>query len=229
MTLKKRSKREYWTKDTEYYIEEYLKLDPSSKDADRIFETHLYDPLKKLVENIMFTYHLSIPELSVIEQVHDTIGFVVMKMRKFDPEKGHKSFSYYGTIAKNYMIMKKNKHYNKKIQSVDVEDVIGFEFDQGLFEYPKSEQEMKSKTFLFSLVADNLEEIIKEDLSINNNAYKVAEAVIFLLKNYQKINVHNKRQFYFIVREFTGLSAKEITKAMGQIKNIYEESRRSLQ
>lgn len=229
MTPKKRKKREYWTKDTERAIEQYLKLDPVSREADWLFENKLYDPLKKLVENIMFTYHLSIPELPVIEQVHDTIGFVVTKMRKFDPEKGHKSFSYYGTVAKNYMIMKKNKHYNKKVQSVDIEDVVGFEFDQGLFEEPKSDQELKSKSFLFNIVADNLDSTIKNDLSLNNNVYKVSEAIIFLLKNYQKINIHNKRQFYFIVREFTGLNAKEITKAMQQIKDIYEESRRSLQ
>lgn len=96
---KKRKKKDYWTKDQELAIEQYLSMDPDSPEAERLFEGVIYDPLKKLVENIMFTYHLSIAEIPVIEQVHDTIGHVVFKMRKFDPSKGHKSFSYYGTVA----------------------------------------------------------------------------------------------------------------------------------
>lgn len=225
---KRRKKNDYWTKEQELAIEQYLTMDPESPEAERLFEGVIYDPLKKLVENIMFTYHLNIAEIPVIEQVYDTIGFVVSKMRKFDPSKGHKSFSYYGTVAKNYMIMKKNKHYNKKIHTVDIEDVIGFEYEQELFEDAMPEQELKSKEFLFSIVCDDLEEIIRNDLTLHQNVYKVAEAIVFLLRNYQRVNVYNKRQFYFIVREFTGLSAKEITRAMSQIKEVYERSRKSL-
>lgn len=230
--MRKRSKKDYWTKEQEKAIEDYLELtkdDPENAKADYIFSTKIYDPLKKLVENIMYTYHLGIPEIPTQDQVHDTIGFVATKMKKFNPEKGHKSFSYYGTVAKNYMIMQKNKHYNKKIQSVDIEDVVGLEFEQNLFIDAEPEAEFRSKEFLFQVLADDLEQAISNDLTLDNNVYKVSEAIVFLLKNYQKVNVHNKRQFYFIVREFTGLNAKEITRSMAKVKDIYEKSRKSLQ
>jgi len=226
---KKRKKNEYWTVEQEDAVKVYLQLDPESRQANKIFEDKLYDPIRKLVENILFTYHLTIPEIPVEEQILDAMGFIAFKMHKFDPDKGHKAFSYYGTIAKNYMIAKQNKHYNKKIQSVDISAILGFEFEQELYEDHESEQEYKSKGFLFTVVADDIEEMAKSNLRLDDNTRKLSEAIVFLLRNYQNVNVHNKRQFYFIAREFTGMNAKEITRSLGKIKEVYQRSRKSLQ
>lgn len=224
----KRKKKEYWNKVQEDAVAKYLSLDPESEEANRIFEEHIYEPLKKLVENIMFTYKLNITEMEVEEQVFDTMSFVISKFDKFDPSMGHKSFSYYGTVAKNYMIAQRNKNYNSKIKRVDIEDILGFEFEQMLYIEPEAETEYKSNIFLFTVVANDLEEMIKNDVTLDKNVYKLAEAIVYLLKNYQYINVHNKRQFYFIAREFTGLSAKEITKALVKIKEVFTASHKSI-
>jgi hypothetical protein len=58
--------------------------------------------------------------------------------------------------------------------------------------------------------------------------YLLGEAVVYLLRNYQYINVFNKRQFYFVAKEFTGLSAKEITKAMVKIKEVFRENYKTM-
>ena len=226
---KKRKKREYWSKEQEDAVVKYLSLRPGSPQADKVFNDHIYGPLRKLVENIMFTYKLNITDMDVEEQILDTISFVVFKFNKFDPTKGHKSFSYYGTVAKNYMIAQRNKQYNTKIKRVDIESILGFEFDQNLYVEHEYEAEFKSHTFLFKVVADELEKMIQTDLSLDKNVYKLAEAIIYLLRNYQHVNVYNKRQFYFIAREFTGLSAKEITKALVKIKDVFSKTHKSLQ
>ena len=223
-TKRKRKKKEYWGKEEEEAVAIYLKLDPASPESERIFEEKLYEPLKKLVENIMFTYHLSIPEYPIDEQIYDCMSFVVSKMRKYDLDRGPKSFSYYGTIAKNYMILKKNKHYNKKIKKVGIDSVVGLEFIQDLFEDHEADREFKSYEFLFQVVSDEIENLIKKDIKLDANVYKLGEAIVYLLRNYQFINIHNKRQFYFIAREFTGLQAKEITKALQKLKEVYKET-----
>jgi hypothetical protein len=226
MTPKKTKKKKiYWGKEQEEAVKLYLELDPTSMEAERLFETKIYEPMKKLVENIMFTYRLNVPD-SIEEQIQDTIGFIVTKMRKFDSDSGHRSFSYYGTIAKNYMIMKKNKFYNKLVQSVDIEDTDGFEMGLDIFDIPEIEKDEKSTTYLIHQLAEDLEYIARNDLTMDKNVYKVIEAIVFVLENYQKINIQNKRQFYFIVREFTGLSAKEITKAMNEIKYFYIKTKK---
>ena len=202
--LKKKKKKEYWGKDQEDAVEKYLSLEEGSREGDYIFEKYLYDPLKKLIENIMFTYHLSIPEIPVEDQVFDTMSFVVSKMRKFDTKRGPKSFSYYGTITKNYLIMKKNKHYKEKINILDVESIIGFESDHGLSIENLFESDIESHEYMFTIIANELDKILKTNIKLDKNVYKVGEIVVYLLRNYQYINIHNKRQFYFIAREFTG-------------------------
>lgn len=221
---KKRKKKEYWGKIEEEAVAQYLQMEPGSLESEIVFEKKIYGPMKKLVENIMFTYHLSIPELPVDEQIFDCMGFVVSKMRKYDLDRGPKSFSYYGTIAKNYMILKKNKHYNGKIKKVSLDSIVGIEFIQDLFEDHEADREFKSYEFLFQVVSDEIEGLISTNTTLDNNVYKLGEAIVYLLRNYQFINIHNKRQFYFIAREFTGLQAKEITKAMIKLKEVFKET-----
>lgn len=225
----KKKKKEYWTRVQEDAVALYLTLDPESPEANRVFDECIYEPLKKLVENIMFTYKLNITDMDVEEQVADTISFVVFKFRKFDPSRGHKSFSYYGTVAKNYMIAQRNKNHNAKIKKVSIDDIFEFEFDNLLCVETDAEIDYRANTFLFSIIASDLENMVKTDMSLDNNVYKLAEAIVYLLKNYQYIDVHNKRQFYFIVREFTGLSAKEITKSLIKIKEVFAKSHKSAQ
>ena len=228
-TLKKHKKKGYWVKEQEEAVILYLSLPPGSPKADKVFAEQIYGPLKTLVENIMFTYKLNIPEVDVEEQVFDTMGFVVSKFNKFDHTRGHKSFSYYGTIAKNYMIAQRNKAYKTKIKRVDIENILGFEFDQDLYVDHEFESEFKSHTFLFKVLADELEQMVSTEINLDNNVIKLSEAIIYLLRNYQYVNVHNKRQFYFIAREFTGLSAKEITKALGKIKDVFSKTHKAIQ
>lgn len=225
--ISKVKKKTYWTDVQEDAVKEYLRLPAESPQSEKIFVDHIYGPLKKLIENIMFTYRLSLSDVSIDEQVMDTMSFVTYKMRKYDPEKGCKAFSYYGTIAKNYMLAQRTKKYNNKIKTVDIEDVLGFEFDQGLFEDNEFEKDTNSYQFLFTLVADELEIMIETNLTLDPNVYKVSGIVIYLLRNYQVINVHNKRQFYLLAREYTGLSAKEITKALVKIKESFSKTNKS--
>jgi len=223
----KRNKKEYWGLEEEKAVADYLALEPGDPKCDFIFEQKIYGPIRKLVENIMFRYNLVISELPVDEQIDDTIGFVVLKMRRFDTERGPKSFSYYGTVAKNYMIMKKKKHYKNKITSVDIDSILGFEIDEELYEDHQSDIEIKTSEYLLNLAANTIEEKMKTDLKMGNNVYKIGEVIVYLLRNYQYITVYNKRQFYFVAREFTGMSAKEITKALKSVKELFKEIQKS--
>lgn len=214
----------YWGAEEEKAVVNYLMMRQSgSSEVDTYFQKTLYKPIKKLVENIMFTYRLSIPGENITEQIHDCIGFVVYKMDRFTLGRPTKAFSYYGTVAKNYLIAKKNK-YNKKVKEyVDIDDIIGFESENNICVDNEFEKNMKSFSFLVSATASDIEHILENDLTIDKNTYKLGEAIVTLLKNYQDVKIQHKRQFYFIAREFTGLTAKEITRSLQRFKEIFRE------
>lgn len=222
--LRKKRKREYWGPEEEKAVIDYLNYPPGHPMADTIFREKLYEPLQTLVENIMFTYNLSIADLPIDEQIFDCMSVVTQKMRKFKPEMGCKSFSYFGTIAKNDLIAKSNKHRKNKIQSVDIENVVGFEMDQNLYIDHEFEIDLESNEFLLKLVANDIKQIMDSNISLEPNIYKIGEAVVYLLNNYQYMSIQNKRQFYFIMKEFTGLKTKEITSAMNKINQIFKKT-----
>jgi hypothetical protein len=225
---KKHKKREYWGKIEEEAVARYLRLPESSPEADRIFNEFIYDPMVMLVENIMFTYHLVVPDVAVKDQILDTVSFVVLKMRKYDVDRGPKSFSYYGTIAKNYMILKKNTHHKKRSEYLPIENMDGFEVVNNLCEEHGYEKEINSDEFLINITADKISTMLETERGLDANTYKLGEAVVTLLGNYQYINVNNKRQFYFLAKEFTGLQTKEITKSLQKLKAIFAETRKSI-
>lgn len=223
----KRSKKQkeknvqYWTKFHEDCVKQYLEM-PEGVAADRFFEENLYPVLRKLVENIMFRYKLNCPDLHPDEQIRDVLSFVVSKFRKFDPSKGHKAFSYYGTVAKNYMIINQNKKYSNSIHLLDIDSFDGNEEDNSLSVEAEYSKNQETKEFYLYVIASSMKEIIESDLSISPNAYKLAEVIIYLLNNSQQIRIYSKNQFYFLAKEMTGLSTKQIAKALIEIKAMYE-------
>ena len=46
-------------------------------------------------------------------------------MHLFDPSRGAKAYSYFGTIVKRWLILYNTKNYNKKIKTVPVDALMG--------------------------------------------------------------------------------------------------------
>jgi len=223
--LTKKRKREYWSVEQEEAVKAYLLLEPDSREADKLFAGKIYPSLRQLVENIAFTYHLTTSETPVREQIDDCIGHVIVKFRKYDPDKGSKAFSYYGTVAKNYFILAQNKAYKKKIQTTEIDSTEGLEMILDLAIDHEFERELDSPEFFISHLADHLEGILETDISLHTNTWKLGEAIVYILRNYAHIQMSTKNTFYHIVREMTGLTTKEISKALKELKTVYAEVR----
>jgi len=223
--LTKKRKKEYWTKDHEQAVADYLEMEPGSREAEKLFAGSIYPALRQLVENIAFTYHLTTTETPVTEQIDDCIGHIILKFHKYDPTKGSKAFSYYGTVAKNYFILAQNKAYKKKIKTTEIDNTEGLEIILDLAIDHEFDRELDSPEFFISHLADILEEQLETDISLHTNTWKLGEAVVYILRNYAHIQMGTKNTFYHIVREMTGLTTKEISKALKDLKPLYRSVR----
>jgi hypothetical protein len=64
----------------------------------------------KLTENIIHTFKFYYTEVSNIEDLQfEVISFLLSKIHLFNPERGAKAYSYFGTIAKRYLILIKSE------------------------------------------------------------------------------------------------------------------------
>ena len=111
---RKKSKANYFTKETEDYIVKYN----NSTDSDyraKIFTDHIYLPFYKLAENIIHTFKFYYTDVERIEDLKHEIVSVLLeeKIMKFDPTNGAKAYSYFGTIVKRWLINYNNKNYKR--------------------------------------------------------------------------------------------------------------------
>ena len=113
---RKRTKKQYFTPDTDAAIKEYLSTS-NQDERDTIFKDRIWYPFYKLAENLIHTFKFYYTEVDDLEDLkHEVICFLLEKLDYFKPEKGSKAFSYFSIVGKNYLILYNNNNYKKKKQ-----------------------------------------------------------------------------------------------------------------
>ena len=75
---------------------------------------------------------------------HEIITFLLSKIHLFDPSRGAKAYSYFGTIVKRWLILYNTKNYNKKVKKVDVDVLTG---ENSTHTYSQGDEIIKSENW----------------------------------------------------------------------------------
>lgn len=226
MAKKRKPKsKNYFTKDTELAIVRYNNEINSEIRSD-IYRDEIHYPFFKLTENIIHTFKFYYTEVDEIEHLqHEVITFLLSKMHLFNPEKGAKAYSYFGTIVKNWLIIYNNKNYKKRVQSAPVDDLY------------------KDETYSYKLederITDNLSYFIDEYIDYVENRFdvffpkgnddKIADAILELFRKRENLEIFNKKALYIYIREIMathGLEPKtpKITKIAKRLYDLFKEN-----
>ncbi len=117
------SGRVYFTKDTEQAIIDYNTTEDAGAKS-LIYQESIHFPFFKLTQNIIHTfkfYHTDVEKLEDLQ--HEVMVFLLSKIHLFDPSKGAKAYSYFGTIVKRYLIAYNNANYKKKQQMMSLSNI----------------------------------------------------------------------------------------------------------
>ena len=124
-TIRKRkpkTKNLYFTEDTENAIIEYL-AESDPKLRNKIYNERIWYGFHKLTENIIHTFKFYYTEVETIAELqHEVTSFLLEKLHLYKKEKG-KAYSYFGTIAKRYLIIYNNNNYKKLKQKAPVDSI----------------------------------------------------------------------------------------------------------
>lgn len=222
---KKDSHKPYYGEDQEEAVIRYLSSD-SEEEKNKIFEEYLRDPLNKMVESIIRTYKLYRKDLDYKDSHADTMSFLMTKIDKYDYTQNHKSYSYFGTICKNYLmgtIQKDTKSFNRSISYDDISSDIEDDIEHS---YTIDGNDLDFSQIISKLVIDISVFVEKEKL--NENERKLGYALIDIFNNFEEIfqvgdgNKFNKNLILLSLREMTSLSTKEIRVSIKKYKKIYK-------
>ena len=216
---RKRTKKQYFTPDTDAAIKEYL-ASSNQDDRDEIFKTRIWYPFYKLAENLIHTFKFYYTEVDDLEDLkHEVICFLLEKLDYFKPEKGTKAFSYFSIVGKNYLILYNNNNYQKKKQKVDV---LAADEDEGvLHQLGRDGRKQEIKDFIdyfTSYIDKHMFTMFKKDKD-----RKVCDAINTLFKRRENLEIFNKKALYIYIREMTEVDTPVITKVTKKLKVLYKD------
>ena len=219
---KKRISKNYFTQETEDAIVRYNNESDSVK-RNLIYNEFIKYPFEKLVENIFNTFKFSYFEESNVDVRHKTVSFLVIQMSKYVNTQG-KAFSYFGQIAKNYLILQNNSIY-KKIKSHDRIDATNLNEHQDF--------ELKDLSIDINNTNIDTEEFVSMMINFLDkyaaNIFKKQRDIIIvialteLFKRTQSIENFNKKAIYLYLREMTGFRTQYITKVINKLEPYYKK------
>ena len=221
-TVRKRKPKEsniYFTSDTEEAILEYLRTKNPTK-RNEIFNSRIDYAFHKLAENIIHTFKFYYTEVNTIDELkHEVVAFLLEKLHLYKQEKG-KAYSYFGTIAKRYLILYNNANYKKLKEKAEVEAV---DEDKTIFiDLVNQEHNNMPINKFIDLFINHVDKKLWDYFPKEEDA-KTADAVMELFRKRENLDIFNKKGIYIYIREMTDQSTPQITKIIKKLKNIYKE------
>ena len=221
---RKKSKANYFTKETEDYIVKYN----NSTDSDyraKIFTDHIYLPFYKLAENIIHTFKFYYTDVERIEDLKHEIVSVLLeeKIMKFDPTNGAKAYSYFGTIVKRWLINYNNKNYKRLKQ-------IG-SFTEMEESYEGGKQYVNDYQVTLSQFIDTWSDSVYDtldDLFLKDNEKVIADAVLTLFRTRHDIEIFKKKALYIYIREMTDCETPHLTRVISILKEDFKKKYQNL-
>ena len=217
---RRKKSKNYFTQDTEDAIVLYNNT-KCSKERSKIYEREIHFAFFKLTQNIIHTfkfYHTDVENLEHLQ--HEIITFLLSKIHLFDPSKGAKAYSYFGTIAKRYLIISNQKNYKKRVDKSPLESL----YDDENHSYNIDDKE--DKNLLSNFIDQYVEYVTTNiyDLFPKENDAKVADAILELFRKRKDIDIFNKKALYIYIREMVDVKTPKITKIANQLYNIFKTS-----
>ena len=212
--VRKPKEKMYFTSETEDAIIEYNTSEDQSQ-RDEIYNTKIKYAFEKLVENVFNTFKFCYFETSPLEVQKETVAHLVANIHKFESGKG-KAFSYFSIIAKNYLIFQNNSNYKRFNQHVEIGEDSG-ENTYKLQHEDVHYREEENREFLQLMVSyweKNVGKIFTKQRDIN-----IANAVIELFRNSDRIDAFNKKALYLYIREISSCKTQQLTKVINRMKN----------
>lgn len=223
--------RMYFTQETEDAIVLYNNTEDQPT-REQIFRDKILQPFQKLVENVFNTFKFSYFETGPQDVQKGCLTHLVANMHKYDPtrcsktdpNKKTRAFAYFSIIAKHYLILLNNTNYKKFNQNVEIseerdENTVQLQADDKYY----AQQEL---TDFIKLIIDfwekNVNKIFTKQRDLN-----IANAVVELFRNSERIDAFNKKALYLYIREIAACKTQQITKVINRMKQYHDNIQKS--
>ena len=214
---KPKEPRIYFTQETEDAIIEYLQTEDTIQ-RNCIYNERVSYAFYKLAENIIHTFKFYYTDIDTIEELkHEVVVFLLEKLHLYNQDKG-KAFSYFGTIAKRYLIVYNEKNYKKLQEKADIEEID--EDKTILYEVIREADNIANPNTFINQYIEYIDTYLFQLFPKPHDA-RTADAILELFRKRESIEIFNKKALYIYIREITDVSTPQVTKITKKLKMLY--------
>ena len=218
MPRKSKSKRLYFTKETEKAIVEYASIDDINR-RTKLYVEEIQPALNELVDKIVYTYKFtSLENIDTLKE--DCKLWLTTILDKFNADRGTKAYSYYSVVTKNWFTHQAKKQSKKNRREVQY-DSVALKLESSTTDEDNDvSDEIEDRQFWLFLMKE-IDSWETEDL--RENERKVLGAIRTLFTNIDKIQIFNKKAIYLYMREITGLNTKQVVGGLKRLRAKYHD------
>ena len=198
---------------------------------------NIQDRLRKIItKEFKEEYHLNFEEYvgEVDKVTQEQIDSFVLalnvsdtcreKLNKLTPPK---AYSYFGTIAKRWLIIYNDKNYNKKISSIpliSIDNNIQESYTINENNSPSDKLPHNDKLSLFmdlfvEYCTNNIYQLFPKE-----EEAKIADAVLELFRKRDHLIIFNKKALYIYIKEIIDVKTPKITKVSDKLSTIFKNN-----
>lgn len=201
-----------------------FQAETDQKAKEQVYVNDILPAFNKLVENLIYIHGTNVVIMSD-DFKNDCITFLYETLKKFDPSRGTKAFSYFNVVAKNWIIVKSRQRQKQVNRHISIEDRgVMSEIELIPFDIHKHDPLSSPETEYLSTV-ENINQIlqkVKNRLTCDNDK-TCMESIIKLFDNIDNLESLNKRAVFVYVRDMTNLTPKQLSSSMSAIRKHYRE------
>ena len=231
--MEEKKNKNYFTHDTELAIIKYVNTEDYAE-RNKIYREEIHYALFKLTQNLIHTFKFYYTEETNLEDLqHEVITFLLTKLDRFNPAVGAKAYSYFGTVAKRYLIASNQKNYKKRLELLsldnlnieqedgefihgDVLDINGIQTDAKVYHPVDEVSEFLDLYIVYC--TDNIYELFPKDEDA-----QIADAILELFRKREHITIFNKKALYIYIREIIDVKTPRITKVASELGDLYKK------
>jgi hypothetical protein len=143
-------------------------------------------------------------------------------MHLFNPERGAKAYSYFGTIVKRYLIISNTKNYKRKIEKTPVEEL--YTNENHSYTIDEERPNIEKLSFFIDEFCNYATESLFEHFPKETDA-QIADAILELFRKRENLDVFNKKALYIYIREMViDVKTPQITKIANRLYAIFQKA-----
>jgi len=220
----KTAKEPYFGPDVQSAIQDFLNQS-SDELRNEIFITRVSPAFHKLVESLIFVYKF-VQNYEDIEDIKtECVSYLYESLRKFDPERGTKAFSYFNVVARNWLIVHSKKAKKSKTSLVSLDRFQSLSrrdrntiIHHSVAESPDDAIIDRQQRIEIKEVLNGVKKRLTDPKEIS-----CMQAIITIYDSVDEIDILHKRAVFFYIRDISGLSSKEISSSLSNIRRHYRE------